>query len=52
MFPGRAVVAAASVARASAVSAFRDHYAFLSMAVVYHNSGGGGGENMVATDFR
>ena len=46
------MVATASVARASAVSAFRAHDAFLSTALVYHNSGGGGGENMVATDFR
>ena len=52
MPPGRTVVAAAPVARASAVSAFRAHDAFLSTALVYHNSGRGGGENMVAMNCR
>ena len=52
MLAGGAVVAAAPIARASAVSAFRAHDAFLSTALVYHNSGGRGGENIVATDFR
>ena len=47
-----AVVAAAPIAHASAVSAFHAHDAFLSMAPVYHNSGGCGGENIVTTDFR
>ncbi len=38
VFAGGAVVTAAAVTRASAVSAFRAHDAFLSTAVVYHNS--------------
>ena len=40
MLAGRAVVTAASVARASAVSAFRAHDAFLSAAVVYQIKAG------------
>ena len=44
MFAGGAVVTAAAVTRASAVSAFRAHDAFLSSALVYHNLGGCGGE--------
>ena len=51
MLTGGAVVAA-PIARASTVSALRAHYAFLSTALVYHNSGRGGGENMVAMNFR
>ena len=42
MLAGGAVVTAASIARASAVSAFHSHYAFLSTALVYHNSDGCG----------
>ena len=45
---GGAVVAAAPVARASTVFAFRTHDAFLFTAVVYHNSGRCGGGNMTA----
>ena len=52
VFADGAVVTAATVARASAISAFRAHDAFLSTALVYHNSGRGGGENMVAMNFR
>ena len=52
MLAGGAVVAATPIARAAAVSAFRAHDAFLSTALVYHNSGRGGGENMVAMNFR
>jgi len=48
VFAGRAVVAAASVAGASAVSAFRTHDTFLSTAVVYHNSGRCGGKMSAA----
>ena len=44
VFAGGAVVAAAAVAHASAVSAFRAHDAFLSTAVVYHNLCGCGGK--------
>ena len=52
MLAGRALAATATIARASAVSAFRAHDAFLSTAIVYHNLSGGGGENIAATDFR
>ena len=51
MLAGGAVVAAAPIAHASAVSAFRDHYAFLSMALVYHNLGGCGGGNVTAVTY-
>ena len=44
VFAGGAVVTAAAVTRASAVSAFRAHDAFLSSALVYHNLGGCGGK--------
>ena len=48
VFAGRAVVAAAAIARASAVSAFRAHDAFLSTAVVYHSLSGCGGKMSAA----
>ena len=48
VFAGGAVVATAAVGRASAVSAFRAHDAFLSLALVYHNSGGCGGKMSAA----
>ena len=46
VFASRAVVTAAPIACASAVSAFRAHDAFLSTAVVYHNSNWCDEENM------
>ena len=48
VFAGGAVVTAAAVTRASAVSAFRAHDAFLSLALVYHNSGGCDGKKSAA----
>ena len=44
MLTGGAAVTAAPIARASAVAAFRAHDAFLSTALVYHNSDGCGEE--------